>query len=267
MTSVADATTLEKASPTPPVTIGARMGYFVFTFVPPTSSALAGILTIVVPSPALERFRRSMVIGYEEWHEGTPYDLGALAALEPAERDEIEAELVGRAAADWRDVQALDVLGTARALKAVEGALSSKDVTIRLEAAERLRRRKLLDAPRFDTVLVESLAEATLLNGMTRALGLAQEHASPAVLKQLLLCAERGNDDIRCHAAALIHYLFGIAKSPFDWDKRPFYLRFVSKDRKERRAAYIELCREVGVDPENAGELTLPRPRRQTSRE
>ena len=214
-----------------------------------------------------------MVIGYEEWHEGTPYDLDALAELEPAELREVEEQLVARGAVDWRDVQALDALGTERALKTLERALktleralSSKDLAIRLEAAERLHRRNLLEGLRFDELLVKSLAEATLLNGMTRALGLAEKHATPAVLKQLLACAQRGNDDIRCHAAALLHYLFGHAKSPFDWDKRPFYLRFVSKDRTERHAAYLELCRDLGVDPEHV-EVTLPRRRRRTSRE
>lgn len=208
-----------------------------------------------------------MVIGYEEWHEGTPYDLDALAGLEPAELREVEEQLVARGAVDWRDVQALDALGTERALTTLERALSSKDLAIRLEAAERLHRRNLLEGPRFDELLVQSLAEATLLNGMTRALGLAEKHATPAVLEQLLACAQRGNDDIRCHAAALLHYLFGHAKSPFDWDKRPFYLRFVSKDRSERHAAYVELCREIGVDPAHIEKLTLPRRRRRTSRE
>lgn len=208
-----------------------------------------------------------MVIGYEEWHEGTPYDLDALAELGPAERSDVEETLLSRAASDWRDVQALDVLGTPRALEALEGVLSSKEVVIRLEAAERLRRRKLLGESQFEALVVESLAEATILNGMTRALGLAQKHPTPAVLKQLFACAEGGNEDIRCHAAALLHYLFGFAKSSFDWDKRPFYLRFASDDPTERRAAYLELCCELGLDPNDLGELTLPRRRRRTSRE
>jgi hypothetical protein len=36
-------------------------------------------------SNAFEKFRRSMSIGYMEWHEGIGYDLVALAALPPEE--------------------------------------------------------------------------------------------------------------------------------------------------------------------------------------
>jgi hypothetical protein len=208
-----------------------------------------------------------MAIGYEQWHEGTPYDLDALDALSDDEKREIEEQLVTRAGADWRDVQALDRLGTPRALCALERTLVTKELEIRVEAAACLARRGLLAGERLDQLIVDSLAHATISNGMVKTLAFAQERLTLPVLRQLFECAEKGNDDIRLHAAALIHYLFGVSKTAFDWDRRPFYLRFVSKDRKERRKAFIQLCRDVGADPEHLETLTLPRRRRRASLE
>jgi hypothetical protein len=44
-------------------------------------------------------------------------------------------------------------------------------------------------------------------------------------------------------------FLYGKAKEPFDWDIRPFVLRFATHDPAERRAVYEELCQRIGVDP------------------
>ena len=39
------------------------------------------------------------------------------------------------------------------------------------------------------------------------------------------------------------------ASSAFDWDQRPFFLRFNTDDRAERDRAARELCATLGVDP------------------
>ncbi len=206
-----------------------------------------------------------MVIGYEEWHEGTPYDLDALDALTDDERCEIEESLVVRAGRDFRDVQALDRLGTPRALSAIESTLTCEELEVRIEAAACLARRGLLAGTRLDALIVDSLSRATIANGMVKTLAFAQEHLSVLSLQQLFRCVEQGNEDIRFHGAALIHYLFGVSKTAFDWDRRPFYFRFLSVDPEERRAAFLELCRDVGADPERLESVTLPRRRRRVS--
>ena len=70
----------------------------------------------------------------------------------------------------------------------------------------------------------------------------------PAVVETLFHQALSGDGEAAVHFAALLFYLHGKAKEPFDWDHRPFFLRFNTSDRNERRAAFKELCETVGVD-------------------
>jgi hypothetical protein len=48
--------------------------------------------------------------------------------------------------------------------------------------------------------------------------------------------------------AALLMFVHGKATSAFDWDQRPFFLRFNTQNTAERRAAFHELCDKIGVD-------------------
>jgi len=203
-----------------------------------------------VPSDAFEKFRRSMAIGYMEWHDGIGYDLGALAELTGEELSEVEDMLVARRAPDWRDFAALDQIGSERALEKLRSALQNKSVELRIEAAGRLAARGLLTNDALERIIVDALAKTTLLDGMTRTLELAAAHPSPLVREKLLYCALHGRDDIRVHAVALVHFLFGCSSSAFDMEFRPFYLRFGSRNRGERRAAYEELCAMIGVAPD-----------------
>jgi len=55
---------------------------------------------------------------------------------------------------------------------------------------------------------------------------------------------------VAVHFAAMLFYLFGKAKEPFDWEKRPFFLRFNTEDRKERVKVFRELCQKLKINPE-----------------
>ena len=70
---------------------------------------------------AYEQFVASMKITYEKWHDGDGYDLAALAALEGAEREEITQLLIDRSRTrpDWREIDALAMLGGTAALAAL----------------------------------------------------------------------------------------------------------------------------------------------------
>ena len=46
---------------------------------------------------------------------------------------------------------------------------------------------------------------------------------------------------------AMLMFLYGLAKSDFDYDLRPFYFRFQSGDRE---VPFRELCEKAGVDAE-----------------
>jgi hypothetical protein len=203
-----------------------------------------------VASEAFEKFQRSMNIGYAEWHDGIGYDLDAISALPPDERLRAEDLVVNRRLADWRDIEALDRFGSERALAEMEKALGVKSLDVRIEAAQRLARRGAIKEAEIERVIVNALNETTILNGMVKTLRFATANPTPTVLNKLLWCTLHGNDDLRVHAAALVHYLHGGSSSDFDWAFRPFYLQFGSKDPRVRRAAYLELCAKIGVKPE-----------------
>jgi hypothetical protein len=147
-----------------------------------------------------------MAIGYMEWHDGIGYDLNALAALSPDELLAAEDLLVARRASDWRDLEALDRIGSARALDQLNRALQSESVDIQIEAAQRLASRGLLTESVIEAIIIAALGRTTIVDGMVKTLNFAAAHPSAAVRRKLLACAVRGNDDLRVHAAALVHF-------------------------------------------------------------
>lgn len=187
-------------------------------------------------------------IGYEQWHDGIGYDLEALAELTGEERSEIEAWLLRRAGSDWRDIEGLLALGTARARDAVVEQLRTGTIEQRLAAARRLPADPAIEADR-EAAIVAGLAEATLMNGLSAAIGLAAAYPTPAIIDGLFRSILRPDREMGVHAAALLLFLHGKAKEPFDWDRREFTLQFGEADPAVRGTAFEQLCRECGIDP------------------
>jgi hypothetical protein len=188
-------------------------------------------------------------IGYEHWHDGIGYDLAALAALVGAERDEAERWLLARAGEDWRDIDGLLELGTERGHDAVVDQLRHGRTEMRLAAARRLPADPAIEADRMAAIL-DGLAHATLLTGLSVVIDLAERYPTPAVIDALFRAILRPDRELAVHAAALLSFLHGTAKEAFDWDRRPFFLEFGEEDRAVREAAFRRLCSECGVDPE-----------------
>jgi len=200
-------------------------------------------------SKEYQRFLDSMNMDYAKWHDGVGYDLDALRKLSLDEKEKVEDVLITHGVKDWRDIEALAEIGSEKALSAIEGALQSDKYEVRIKAIESLLEKKVVSEKEIETVLVETIPLVSILNGQTFTLRLAEKYPSSAVKRVLLWCALYGNDDIRVHAAALIYYLYGIATSSFDWNYRPFYLRFGDKNLSKRKLAYDELCDKIQVDP------------------
>lgn len=204
-------------------------------------------------SAAYETFMASTHIGYDEWHDGIGYDLDALGQLEGGERDEVERWLLGRANEDWRDLEALDALGSSAAKGAVRETLRTGSLEQRLAAARHVADDEgatdEATSEEVEAAIIAGLEAGDLLQGLTRALGLAERHPTPTVMDALFRCALRGTPVARVHAAALAAYLHGKAKEAFDWDRRPFWLEFGEEDPATVEAAFRRLCEECGVDP------------------
>jgi hypothetical protein len=75
-----------------------------------------------------------------------------------------------------------------------------------------------------------------------------EEFHPPAVIDALFRGALKRDGEAAVHFAALLFFLHGKAEEPFDWNHRPFFLRFHSTG-KERTEVFRELCKTVGVDP------------------
>jgi hypothetical protein len=195
-----------------------------------------------MPSPEYQRFLDSMIVGYEQWHDGDGYGLEALAALSPEERGSAETVLIAHLAtkADWRDVEALASLGTAGAMAAVKAATKHGNREVRDHALEIMAAAGPEQAgPGLEEDIVRAVERG--------ALDLAESHPTPRVKRALLDCARLADPTTRVNAAAMLMYLCGKAEEAFDWNQRPFFLRFGTEDNQELRAAWMELRERTGV--------------------
>jgi len=60
---------------------------------------------------------------------------------------------------------------------------------------------------------------------------------------------QKRGGDIAVHYAAMLMFIHGKAKSAFDWDLRPFFLRFNTEAPHERALACLELCARIEEKP------------------
>ena len=200
-------------------------------------------------SPAYQEFLASMQITVEEWREGIGYNLEALERVTDAERDSIVQMLAHRLETnpDWREIEALGAIGTPAAKKAIQAAAKNGDAETRMRAAAQLH--EMGEPADLEKSIIDALRNTAIYGGLTQALDLAEEHPSPRIQETLLDLALNGAEEQRIHCAALALYLGGKADEAFDWNHRPFFLRFGEEDRTVQIEAYKELCRRLGVKP------------------
>jgi HEAT repeat protein len=190
-----------------------------------------------------------MEISYVQWHDGEGYDLEALGNSTKAEQTAAVVLLGERLSStpNWRDIEALGVINTPLARARIRLALMQADFETRLRAAKELD--DLGETVDLESVIIEALRGTDLSNGLSQAIDAAEEHPSPRIQETLLDLALNGNEDQRIQCAALALYLGGKADEAFDWNHRPFFLRFGEEDRKTQIEAYQELCQRLGVTP------------------
>ena len=197
-------------------------------------------------SDPVRRFLASMVLDYEKWHDGIGYDLEALEQMSESELESIERTLIDHQPRDWRDIEALACIDSPEARKAVEAALKSSDMKVRQEAMRHAGDKA--DPKDREKRLIRSLQNDHLYGGLSEAIDEVPDFHPPGVVDALFRGALHRDGEAAVHFAALLLYLHGKAKEPFDWDHRPFFLRFHTTDRAERRAVFRELCERIGVD-------------------
>jgi hypothetical protein len=195
----------------------------------------------------LDRFLASMVMDYEMWHEGLSYDLAMLDKLAGEDLKVAELALINHSPLDWRDIEALARIDTPTARKAVVAGLRHADPAVRRAARKHAGDQE--DPAEREQLLIRSLEHDDIFGGLSQSLDEVEDVHPPAVIDALFRGALKRDGEAAVHFAAMLYYLHGKAKAPFDWDHRPFFLRFHSTDRGEREQAFRELCDTVGVDP------------------
>lgn len=196
-----------------------------------------------MPSAAYHRFLESMNITYMMWHDGDGYAVDAFADMTPEERAGIESQLIARLAgqADWRDIDALASLATPAAVAAIDKARTHRNPEVKKHALQYfLDRRETapVDPEQLDQQVADSVKRG--------AIDLAPDHPTPRVKQALLDLARLGDDVQRVNAAAMLLYVCGQAKEPFDWEQRPFFLRF-NAEGHDLYIVWQELRARVGL--------------------
>ena len=196
----------------------------------------------------LQRFKASMKIGFEEWHDGIGYDIEALRMASQGERDAIEQILINHSPRDWRDIEALAEINTKYAREAIKEAMKDPNPVVRV-AVTRFAPDLITDNERIQS-LIDALQNIEPFWGLSQVLDEVERYHPEEVEEALIRGSLNRKGDVAVHFAAMLFYLFGEAEEPFDWGKRPFFLRFNSEDRKERVKVFRELCQKLKIDPE-----------------
>ena len=100
--------------------------------------------------------------------------------------------------------------------------------------------------------LVQALETADFYAGLSEALDQIVTFHPPEIMAALFRGVLERKGDVAIHFAAMLMFLHGKAKSPFDWNHRPFYLRFDTRTRSDRERLFRELCEKIGVDPDSS---------------
>jgi hypothetical protein len=196
----------------------------------------------------LQRFEASMKIGFEEWHDGIGYNIAAIRIASQAELESIEQILINHSPRDWRDIEALAEINTKCARETIKEAIKDPNPVVRV-AVTRFAPELITDKERTRSI-IDALQNAEIFNGFSQVLDEVERHHPEEVKEALIKGLLNREGDVAVHFAAMLFYLFGEAKEPFDWKQRPFFLRFNAEVGKERVKVFRELCQKLKIDPE-----------------
>lgn len=200
------------------------------------------------PTP-FQRFKKSMQINYEKWHDGIGYDIEALKSASLEEQNAIEQILINHIPRDWRDIEALAKLNTKSAIEVVKEAIKDPDPKVRLAVTRYAP--ELVTSNERSKSIVDALQNAEIFGGLSQVLDDVEIYHPKEVKEALIAGVLTRNGEVAVLFAAMLFYVFGKAKEPYDLEQRPFFLRFNTENREERLAAFLELCNLLNINPEN----------------
>ena len=214
----------------------------------PSSNKQIGDANQTRTDSPLQRFIKSMEIDYEKWHDGVGYDLEAIKQASPNESRKIEQILVDRIPKDWRDIEALAQIATPNAQEAIKKAIRDPNPKVQIAVA-RFTPKLISDSQKTQT-LVRILQNKEVFNGLSQALDEVEEYHSEEIKEALIKGLLSREGEAAVLFAAMLFYIYGKAKEPFDMNQRPFFLTFNTKNKAERLSAFLELCKQLKINPE-----------------
>ena len=189
-----------------------------------------------------------MKIGFEEWHDGIGYNIAAIRLASQVELDAIEKILITHSPRDWRDIEALAEINTKRARETIKEAIKDPNPVVRI-AVTRFAPDLITDNERSQSI-TDALQNVEIFSGFSNVLDEVERYHPEEVKEALIKGLLNRKGDVAVLFAAMLFYLFGEAKEPFDWNQRPFFLRFNTEDRKERVEIFRELCQKLKINSE-----------------
>ncbi len=183
---------------------------------------------------AWARFQESLRIGFDQWHDGVGYDLGALSEMTAEQRAEVRRMMATRIAdgsGGWREVEAAEVLGDRETL---EAAARSPDAITRQRA-----RRALGDSEGTES----EVAQGVLSDDwpvFSHSLDLVSVHPTPRVKKALLLRVKQRGEGCVPAGMKLLEVFAGVEDAFLE---RPMLFRL--REEREDGAAYQALEKRV----------------------
>jgi hypothetical protein len=189
-----------------------------------------------------------MKIDYEKWHDGIGYDIDSIRSASPEERKAIEQMLIHHSPRNWRDIEALTEIDSKEAREAIKKAMSDPDPDVRV-AVTRYSPTLVTNVERTKSI-VDALRHAELFGGLSQVLDDVEEYHPTKVKEALIEGLLKRKGEVAVLFAAMLFYLYGKAKEPFDMKLRPFFLQFNTENKEQRAKAFRELCTQLGINPE-----------------
>ena len=196
----------------------------------------------------LQQFEMSMKIGFEEWHDGIGYDIEAIKIASQTEREAIERVLINHSPRDWRDIEALAQINTNSARDIIKNAIKDPNPVVRV-AVVRFAPDFVTDDERTQSI-VDALEKAEIFSGLSQVLDEVERYHPKEVKEALIRGLLNRKGDVAGLFAAMLFFIFGRAKSPFDMKQRHYFLHFNTEDRKERVDLFRDLCQKLKINSE-----------------
>ncbi|MGC4030580.1 MAG: hypothetical protein QM754_02365 [Tepidisphaeraceae bacterium] len=198
---------------------------------------------------AVNRFRDSMVMNYDRWHDGEGFDLAALREMSPEELATIRT-ILRSSDRTWRELEALAVIDELRGTDDVRDSLDAPPADgNRIKAADLLFEQKKLSKTEYEEIICRAIRALTTHDSATTRILLCAQGLPTEAVKQALLWASWNRTDAAFHCAARLIYLCGKSESPISFEHRPLLFDLQPNNSSfTRQAAFEKLCSLIGME-------------------